>query len=72
MYACFGLIHLLHTESMQSETPRQLCQRVVRLHVNSVNAEAPTFMESTWSLSYLALTQLMGMRLCITQVTAES
>jgi hypothetical protein len=47
MYACFDLIHLLHTESTQSETPRQLCQCGVRLHVNRVNAEAPTFMEST-------------------------
>ncbi len=48
MYACFGLIHLPHTESMQSQTlrqlsqrgvtPRQLSQRGVRLR-NWVNAE---------------------------------
>ncbi len=34
MYACFGLIHLLHTELTRSETPHQLSQRGVRLHVN--------------------------------------
>jgi hypothetical protein len=50
MYACFGLIHLLHTESTRSQTlcqlsqrgvrlHRQLSQRGVRLHDNSVNAE---------------------------------
>jgi hypothetical protein len=39
MYACFGLIHLPYTESMRSETPRQLSQDRVRLHVNWVNAE---------------------------------
>ncbi len=38
-YACFGLIPLPHTESMRSETPRQLSQRGVRLCVNWVNAE---------------------------------
>jgi hypothetical protein len=38
MHACFGWISLPHTESMRSETPRQLSQRGVRLHVNGVNA----------------------------------
>ncbi len=41
MYYSFGLIHLPHTESesTQSETPCQLSQRGMRLHVNWVNAE---------------------------------
>jgi hypothetical protein len=39
MYACFGLFHLPHTESMRSQTLRQLSQRGARLHVNWVNAE---------------------------------
>jgi hypothetical protein len=48
MYACFGLIHLHHTELTQSQTPRQLCQRGVRLHINWVNAEwESTLTEST-------------------------
>ncbi len=33
-YACFGWISLPHTESTRSETPRQLSQHGVRLHVN--------------------------------------
>ncbi len=59
MYACFGLIHLPHTESMRSETPRQLSRCRVRLHDNWVNAvwdststestqKAPTFTK-IWS-----------------------
>jgi hypothetical protein len=62
MYACFGLIHLPYTESMRSETPRQLSQDRVRLHVNWVNAEwdsistestqrAPTFTKISRQLS---------------------
>jgi hypothetical protein len=54
--SCFSLIYLLHTELMWSETPRQLSQCRVRIHVNWVNAEwdststestqkAPTFMK---------------------------
>ncbi len=39
VYACFGLIFPPHTESTRSETPRQLSQRRVRLHVNWVIAE---------------------------------
>jgi hypothetical protein len=39
IYACFGLIHLLYTESMWSETPHQLNQHKVRLNVNRVKAE---------------------------------
>jgi hypothetical protein len=39
MYACFGLIHLIHTDSTQSQTLRQLSQLGMRLHVNWVNAE---------------------------------
>jgi hypothetical protein len=56
LYACFGLIHHPHTESTRSETPRQLSQHRVRLHINWVNTEwdstptestqkAPTFMK---------------------------
>ncbi len=56
MYACFGSIHLPHTESTQSETPHQLSPCGVRLHVNWVIAEwdststestqkAPTYMK---------------------------
>jgi hypothetical protein len=36
-YTCFGLIHLHHRESMWGETPCQLSQRGVRLHINQVN-----------------------------------
>jgi hypothetical protein len=39
MYACFGLIHLVHTKSTQSQTLRQLSQCGMRLHVNWVNVE---------------------------------
>ncbi len=39
MYACFGLIHLLHTESMWSETPRHWSQCGVRLPINWVGAD---------------------------------
>ncbi len=45
MYAYFGLILLLHTGSTQSETPRQLSQRWVRLHVNWVNTEGTNIYE---------------------------
>jgi hypothetical protein len=34
LYACFALVHLPQTESTRSETPRQLSQCGVRLHVN--------------------------------------
>ncbi len=39
MFAYFGLIHLPHTELMQSQTLRQMSQRWVRFYVNWVNAE---------------------------------
>ncbi len=39
MYACFGLIHLPHTESTWSETSCQLSQCGVRLLISWVNAE---------------------------------
>ncbi len=39
MYACFGLIHLPHTESTRSQTLRQLSQRGASLHINWVNTE---------------------------------
>ncbi len=39
MYACFGLIHLPHTELTRSQTLHQLSQCQVRLHINWVNAE---------------------------------
>ncbi len=39
LYACFGLIHLHHTESTRSQTLCQLSQRGVRLLINLVNAE---------------------------------
>ncbi len=39
VYACYGLIHLVHTELTQSQTLCQLSQHRMRLHVNWVNAE---------------------------------
>ncbi len=39
MSACFGLMHLPHTELTWSETSPQLSQCRMRLHVNWVNAE---------------------------------
>jgi hypothetical protein len=39
MYACFGLIHLVHTESTQSQTLHQLSQHGMRLDDNWVNPE---------------------------------
>ncbi len=67
MYASFGLIRLLHTESTWSEKPLQLSQCGVRLPVNWVNAErdttsiesmqkAPTFIK----ISSFCSTQLMS------------
>jgi hypothetical protein len=42
MYGCFGLIPLPHTESMGSETPRQLSQRRrhQHYHIDSVDMES--------------------------------
>ncbi len=61
MYACFGLIHLVHTESTQSQTLRQLSQRRMRLHVNWVNAEwDSTSTESTQNT--LTFTKILSFR----------
>ncbi len=71
MYACFGLIHLLHTESTRNETPRQLSQRGVRLHVNWVNAEWDSMStESTQSETPCQLSR-RGMRLPVNWVNAK-
>jgi hypothetical protein len=69
-YAClFGLIHLLHTELMQSETPCQLSQHGVRLHVNWVNAEWDSM--STGSMQKApTLTNILSF--CVDLVNAES
>ncbi len=87
MYACFGLIPLPHTVLTYSETPCQLSQRVVKLHVNRVDTEwdsTPT--ESTqkapWRFHHSALTQLLwslnplwlsqrGVSLCVDSVEGE-
>jgi hypothetical protein len=60
MYACFGLIHLPHTELMQSETPRQLSQRRVRLHINWFHAKwDSTSTESTQKAQTFTMISLL-------------
>jgi hypothetical protein len=57
------------TESMQSETPRQLSQRKVRLHVNWVNAEDTNIYEDFIIPRWLSW---CGVSLCIDSVDVES
>ncbi len=54
MYACFGLIHLVHTESTQSQTLLQLSQCGMRLYVNWVNAEYTNIQEDFIILRWLS------------------
>jgi hypothetical protein len=69
MYACFGLIHLPHTETTWSQTLRQLSQHGVRLHINWVNAEwDSTSIESTQKTS--TFTKILSF--CIDSVDVES
>jgi hypothetical protein len=79
MYACFDLIHLPHwvdsewdspsTELTRSDTPHQLSQCRVRLHVNWVNTEGTNIYEDfiipQWHSWH-------GVSLCIDSVNMES
>ncbi len=76
MYACFGLIHLPHTEShssstesRQSESPHQLSPPRVRLHVNWVNAEDTYIYEDFIIPRWLSW---HGVSLCVDSVDVES
>ncbi len=69
MYACSGLIHLSHPESTQSETPRQMSQRRVRLHVNWVNAEGTNIYEDFLIPRWLSW---RGVSLRVNSVEVES
>jgi hypothetical protein len=69
MYACFGLSHLPHTESMRSQTLRQLSKCGVRLHVNWVNAEDTNIYEDFIIPRWLGW---RGVSFCIDSVDVES
>jgi hypothetical protein len=69
MYACFALIHFPHTELMRSETPCQLSQRELRLHVNWVNAESTNIYKDFIILRWLSW---RGVTLHIDSVNKES
>jgi hypothetical protein len=69
MYVCFGLIHLPHTESMRSQTLRQLSQHGVRLHVNWVNAEDANIYEDFIIPRWLSWCVVS---LCVDSVDVES
>ncbi len=69
MYACFGLIHLIHTELMQSQTLRQLSQCGMRLQVNWVNAEYTNIYEDFIILRRLSW---RGVSLRVDSVDMES
>ncbi len=79
MYACFGLIHLPHTESTWSETPHQMSPRGVRLHVNWVNTEGTNIYEDfiiprwlSWRGVLLRIdTVNMESHLALTQLTGN-
>jgi nucleotidyltransferase/DNA polymerase involved in DNA repair len=69
MYACFGLIHLSHTESTRSETPHQLIQHRRQKHLRRFHHSALT--QLMWSLNPRWLSW-RGVSLRVDSVDVES